>query len=685
MGLDPEVAQLIGGAPTPVAGEVALPALLESRRNPLWWGARTGRTRADITTAFQSAANWCRDNDTPFEFPVGSWQVGNLNIYTGGDCKGELVGINNEEAPPVVNVLPRPSDVVSLDEAFANSIAALTQVGANKDAVLAPYYGHTIAIATGDQKIINRRISGGSPDYREVIVVHDPDGSFLLPTTLPRTLTWTNVVAKATRNQPTVEINGLKVRLEAGTAALRGRYAGIQVSRPNTKFNGGGIVNEVGLMAQLFRAEATSGITLVAMHARGADELDTQYAFAFDQVLDYTLIGCTEAFCRRGLDTHMGKLGQVVGGSYPDGVGGHWIEGFDVGGNAFLASDLPNSAPIFVAGRDVSVHDCTILLRSDQFSVAAVRGDLFELAGKFDLSRNKIMLDCTPNPAVVDGPSTRRALFAADSSPPADPAPPHLWGRRVKLPSQITMHDNMIEQYGATYNKHIYLVDMLATTWPMPSPANQGGVEVGGSISIRGTQLTAQANLGDTPLRVDVNKPQHVLSGTGYDISIEDTKGVNVYLSCPAGHPNPSLARHNVTLRNVNTVLWQANYGAFRRARLDVVNKPIAFGSNRPSGGHTTPIGDEYEYRDGPPLFLASSWDPPNLAHGTSASQTFTVPGAAANDHVEVMFDSMPAGFLAAGSVTNPATSEVTATLANLSGSSLNIGNRGVHIRVFKR
>lgn len=682
MALDVEVSELIGGAPVAVAGESTLPPLLASKNNPLWWGARTSRAATgpdgnDIR--FQQCLDWCRDNNQVAYIPPGNWNVDKLVCYTGMKCDGELLTTNAGQQYPAISIESLPSDRITIAyfdgssqqppgiPSWVNAAGFLGAAGKNKEAAFSPYYGYTISFLTGSQKFVDR-LGGGSLAFRDVYVVHDPDGSFYPAVAIPKSVTWAGLTALAYRNRQPVTVRDLRVRAETGAG---GRSGLIRCSRPNVTFDGGAAVNESGnVMNNLFAITGASGVLLEGVHVRGAGEDSLEYGFAIDRGIDITLLACTELFCRRGMDAHGGKEIKIVGGSYPDGVGGHWIEGLYVGGRAYLSSDLPNTAPVHVAGRDVTIENCKVLVRNDQAAVVNVRQDEFELRGAARVIGNDIEFDCTASTG------SRRTIFNANTN-----SDTHDWGRKIYLPDLIEIEGNRIQQRGTSFTGGLSFVSILESNFN-PPVAGGKGLSAGGTLKISGNEVDAEVAL--TPSIV-ISKRDSYVEG-GYGIAVEDQAAAQIYLHCSSTHGSLSTPRHDVDVRNVGTLTWNANYGAFRSASLGARTLSNAIGTGRPGGGYATALGDENEARTSAPLVTRTPWDPPSVASGASTSTTVTVSGAAIGDAAEALLSvpgsGLPSGVVVTADVT--AANTVTVTLFNLSGSARDVSPATLRVSVRK-
>lgn len=537
----------------------------------------------DDTTSLQSMFDKARDAGKPWYLPKGDYLVtAALNVYTSGRCDGRIVVANTGQSWIPVQVMPLAADVTSIPLATVNAWTGIVK-DATVNAEWASYYGSTLVFYSDDETLLNRRNTTGFY-FRDVVVIDDPVGTFYPPLMKTKSATWTapNAFVTATRNRAPIVIDGLCVAFTSGSGEATG---GILVQRSNTTLRSPSVINtSSGKVLQGVQIAYASGVTIYDGYVEGMNENTTNYAYNIGTAACVTLVNCREVFCRRGVDCQPGKKIRVIGGEYPDGVGAHWVSDFDVS-LAAIASDSPNTAPIWVSGRDVSVHHNHILVRSDQFSCIGVRDDIFECAGNLRLESNNIMVDCSASA------STDRTLVSVvpGTSAAFD------YGRQLKLPDYIAITGNKIRQLNASFTGRINCVNLLGTG----STTNPSGISGGGKIVIRDNafDLEAGALHGDsTPLvgGLFLSKILAYNAGSGYEVLLDGLPSVQMYLWCDPAHSFTSTLRANVVSKNVGTMLWQGSYGAFLHADLgaDSIN---VFGTSRPSASFNTPIGDEIE------------------------------------------------------------------------------------------
>lgn len=667
-----------------------------------WKGAQDFGVRGDgfvdDTNALNAYLLYCAAHNLDWFIPYGMTCLvsGPVTAYTSGKCGGVILCANNGQTWFPFNVAPLVGDVTTISPATLNAWTGIVKDSAFSSN-FARYYGCTVWWYTSDEKIINRNGAPSDLNYADCIVIEDPSGNFYPPILKTKSTAWANVSAQAIRNREMITIDGVTVRFTSGTTESTG---GIQVTRPNTLLLRPNVVNiSAAPVRQLIDITRCSGVQVESGYVEGAQRNTTNYGYTTGISVGTTLVGCREIYCRRGFDTTQGKDVSIQGGSYPDGVGGHWCAGLDVGGGAFLASSSantasssPNTAPIWVAGREVAVHNCKIFLRSDQFTVLGVRGDLFELAGAARLTDNDITIDCTANL------SARRYLFSA-----ATTAGSFDFGRSVQMPALIDVSGNRVRQIGASWTEYLSAVSLLATgTFASPSGMSAGGhIKVGRNSwnfdagSLNGTQPRIRVDL----LKYDAWTAGLGTDNVGYTIDVDDVPHVSIYLYCSPTHPTPSAFRSAVRARTTGTFGWGANYGAFSSLRASFSNRTSAWTSSRPGGGYGTAIGDEMETRDDV-IEWTGTWNPSSMTSLHAASTptpnaghigvfTATVPGANVGDAVFASLSSIPpspssvVAWTLTGTVTSPNT--VTVVITNLNAGTVDLGSGTLHIRVHRQ
>lgn len=579
------------------------------------FGASPAASRASNTAALQAGLDTARDLGISWYLPPGDYQTGPLIAYTSGLADGRLVIDNNPAYDYGLLVSPLDEDVEDLDLAFLNTLAI--ERGGNKLAALAPYYGYSICITNYGDEVPIIRTGGGTIRWIEPFVVSRPDGTVFPPFANTKTVaTWvSSAIAKAIKIRNRVVLDGVDILIEDGAG---GMVAAHVTRRPNVTYRNCDVNSEsVNEVLQGFTAEHGGNVVAYEKcRVNGLTVNQTNYGWNFS-ACSISLIDCEEMYCRRGQDAHGGKAITIVGGSFPDGIGGHWVNGLWAGSGVYLASQPNNTAPILAAGGDVRVDDAEIRLNPDQFSVMAMRGDLSEWRGAMSLQNSRITIDCSASL------STDRYLLALNFAPAADG---HNWGRTIFMPDLIQLKGNNIHQVGASFTGQLYAANVMGGNIADDNP---GGISAGGLIDISGNswRLDSPLTTGDGNQKLMFGLPKNANAwnaGEGYKIKIEDLPCLRVFSFC-AATAAISTQRSDWYIDRVGTLQWGANFGAFREARLGARTYTHKIGGGRPSSGspNTAPVGDEIEIKTSD-LFFQKSWNPTSIADGAYGQITFT-------------------------------------------------------------
>jgi len=640
------------------------------------FGASTAGTRAANTTAFQTALDYCRDNGVSWYLPPGDYDTGPLINYTSGRCDGRFVIDNDPSYDYGMLTAPLDADVIDFDFTFVNSLTI--ERGNDKLAEFADYYGYSICIINyGDEVPIIR--TGGTIRWIEPLIVCNPDGTFYPPFANTKTdATWSTALdARAVRIREAVVLDNVDFIVEdVGAGGMESVHC---TERPNVIYRNCSIKSESSAeVLQAFIAQrAGNKIRYENCDVNGLMVNTTNYAWNFS-ACDITLVGCSESYCRRGQDGHGAKQVSIIGGSFPDGIGGHWIHGLRANSGAYISSSPSNTAPVHASGSDVVVDGCKIHLRSDQYALMNVRGDLSELRGSFKCINSDITIDCTANT------STDRKLMTIDMSPSAAS---HDWGRTIYMPDNIFFEGNSVWQKGASFSAHLTAISFLGGN---AAAANPGGISGGGHMSVRGNSWKFDSSLtsSDTYPKIFFAMSKNGGAwngGDGYKVVIEDLPCLWTFLFCKNDVVDITAQRSDFYLDHIGTLLWGANYGIFKEVKLGAKTYTNKIGSGRPSGGgtaNTTAVGDENEIKTGDLYFPNKSWNSPSIADGAFASTTFTgCTGVTVGDVITARHrTATEAGYnMTAVCTTN---AEIIVTLQNETGGTIDEGSALIDIFV---
>lgn len=692
------IAPLINGRPATVPGEdVALPTLMNWKLNVVGQGARVGGSRLNITNAFKAAAEEQRTTPgSTFRIPSGNFDIDDLDVYGSVESEGVLRIANGmltstQGLPSALRLKSRPGEEVPIPNPHTFIPGLNLQVGQTRHPDLGVYAGCFVSWLSSDQKFVIRYPvnPNNQINHRDVIFVIDTDGNFWPSITRPPVGPWTlaGTTARAVRAGSPVEVNGVEFLIDVpggvDNVTQNGRAPPFWTNRPSVTFNRCVIRNETGEnMMMGFYAENAGALSYNDCHVFRMGELNLNYAFNSDRCLGITHVGCSSSGGRRSLDGHGSRFVHSENCHWTDGIGGHLIEQLSMTGGT-LSTDPPNTAAILMAGGDFWAKGVTIDIPSDQLSALSMRGDIFSLYGRVDLD------DCTFNFDCTGAQTLYRSIINLDYG---GAAVTHDWGRTVDLPDSISITNPIVNVRGVKQNPPgadtyftggLRYINMLSSN---PTPPNYG-FKGGGRMKVSNPRIITDLPSGLTP-SITVIRGTSYNAGTGYDISAEDCQNLQVYLLAQStiGAGEIANRRHTFAARNVGTLAWQANFGAFSRATGDV-GSVNAIGTGRPGSGYATPIGDEVEYIKAAPLTAGFVWDPPNIASGSFATADFTVTGAAPVDTVITTMSAagagLPAGMWVEGVVT--AADTVRVTLFNLTGSAQNLGSSAVSLTVTKR
>jgi hypothetical protein len=393
-------------------------------------------------------------------------------------------------------------------------------------------------------------------------------------------------------------VKDLFVRIAApAVGAVNHRNKVVITRRPHTTMVGCVVTNESPVHADwrhcqidtCFSVSFTTTVTYENCRAERTDATADQsgsgcYGFHIEYADSITYRNCTEGQNRRGLDAIGGANIVIDGGSYPDGVGGHWIDGLHIYGRPYLATQHPtNLNVIHVSGSDVNVESAIINVTSVTGAVFRARQDRPEVRGICRLGPGvEITIDNTTDPI---GEVNKEMMGFTIPAFAVDP------GRDLWLPTIIDFTPGLIRQIGATSDNKIYLVVMpertsaqvFARPIHMPAEINveprgvllEGGNSVGATSRMVLWLNKADTSVGD-PCRVRVNGLRR--------LQINNTAG--------STSADTAVGRYDVELRNLaeaGTIV--ALPGIVRRLYLENCHENMTL--TLTGGGLTSPASDE--------------------------------------------------------------------------------------------
>lgn len=649
--------------------------------NIVTWGASPFKTAAQNTAAIQACFNWCRDNNQPAHIPAGIFKatVG-LLLYTACTSVGTLQFENAPGSTPAVSVVPLPADVTPIPASFFNGLTSL-QRGVSESPEWSQFYGKFVFWSTRDERMI-RHPDGRNYALTDSIVVHDPDGKFLPAISWTKTVPWTDgatatsgiLAAFAETIRPVIDVQ-LKVEFTGGTAGEA--EAGVQIRRSNVKIYSSSVVsNSPFPVKQGFSVSRTYNTVIEDSFVLGLKETTTNYGVQSGTTIGLVIRNFHELFCRRGYDGNgNSRETAIIGGSYPDGVGGHICYGVYVIGGAYISSDSPNSCPLFMSGGDLVVDKtCTIRLQNEHATIFGARNDGPEFSGRLIIEAN-IDLDCSNR----TGGLIRIIQLGVNVAEGYDN------GREVSYPTEIRL-GGRIKQRNPNWNGVIELLRVFNGSIYKSAPVTDAnGVTTTKAIRFEGRAtinpvLDFEAGyLGDGGIpraRVIISKnPDEWTAGAGLDLYVENMPAVAVNLACSAARTDPN-QRINLFVRGVETLFHTVAPGSFKVVDVsscrNVMNR-VASAASRNLAGRTTFVGDEVEVRDGIQRYEAT-WAPGTIANGGVAVFDFTVPVASTLDRVTATHGALQGnGFKIEAYFRNATTYRVQIT--NQSGASATVAS----------
>lgn len=492
-----------------------------------------------------------------------------LTIRTGGDGSGaEIITTAAGQTVQSLVISPLPGDERTADGALATQFNALLPLarGTQRIPGLAPWVGHTVRLFSATPMV--NRFGSASPYRHEVFFeVLDDDGHIWppLPFDLSETVTFS---AEKTPLRDWIDIRMPTVRVATGETD---RVGLVRVERARVNVRGGMLINETpARLTTGFSASYTTSVRWWGCHVSGARHANTNYGWNMTGA-GFELHGCSEDFCRRGVDASYGIDIKLVGGRYPDGIGAHLAFGMSAQ-NASLGTNEINNAPVRFAGADVSVTGCEITVR--QGALLESRTDVSYLAGAIRLSGNRIAFEGTDKTGGyewslvrISGPS---ATF--DSSRP------------MRMPELIEVAGNHVCVSGKTHAGRVAAV-LLAS-----GMANlTQGVIIDGDIDVRGNRLSFEN--GAPRMRIELAK-QANFTGRGWRLNVRDVEDLNIWAGAHSGAGGQA-ARLDIFAQNIGHLALRPDFGAVRmiQAHARTHTSSQAFGLHPPVGDESWAVG----------------------------------------------------------------------------------------------
>jgi hypothetical protein len=134
---------------------------------------------------------------------------------------------------------------------------------------------------------------------------------------------------------------GYSAYTSGGLASFGGRNRMLDICRPHTTLRNCVLINDtardcaIGYNLTYATNTVFEGCVVENMAPQKLDPVaryGTNYGFGGGYADDVTFRNCSTRNCRRGIDAGPASNYKIDGGSYPDGVGGHWIDGMHIYG-----------------------------------------------------------------------------------------------------------------------------------------------------------------------------------------------------------------------------------------------------------------------------------------------------------------------------------------------------------------
>jgi hypothetical protein len=424
--------------------------------------------------------------------------------------------------------------------------------------------------------VILARSSGTAINIGEAFATVSDDG--WLDDPLERTYSaFTDLTCTRRKMRAPISITGLVVRVTNGTSL--GANQVVKVLRPRTKLMNCHVWNEGDdNIQQGFVADDTVDVSYENCTVGGLESVSTEYAFNSNYCNRITYIDCSQSQCRRGQDGHASKNVRVIRGNFPDGTGGHWIDGLTMEGAELGYRSADNPACVQVAGSRVMALNCNFHMGLAG-SAILMRGDMPEISG-YCILRGGSVIIYDKNDEIGAGDIRVMYLgnFASYDSV-----------RDVNLPSYVECTPDLVRQVGSTSTNKIELV-----YYGCPKTAAQfpRSVNVSGRMLIAPGKLDLEAgndNAGTPRIAVTLYKGE-TQAGDGMDVTVRNVPRPYVFSGPISASVSGVNGRYNVLVEDASEVSkFELRYGATKMGRLRRCNPASAFGRT----GLVAALGDE--------------------------------------------------------------------------------------------
>jgi hypothetical protein len=483
-----------------------------------------------------------------------------VTCYTSGDGSGgEFVTSAAGQGSQTVVIAPVAADALEADAALATAFNGTLPLarGAQRIPALAPWVGQMVRLQNATPGFITG--TGGVLRFDFCAEVLDDQGHIWPP--LPYDVPAVTFTASAMPLRPPLHITLPQVTVASGTTDRTGGL--VRVDRPRVSLHSSALQNNTtATISTGFTSNFVTSVKFFDCHVSGLRRNNTQYGWNLAGS-SFQLIGCSEDWCRRGLDSTYGCDIRVEGGTFPDGIGAHIAFGLTVHQAAVGTNDSSQVAFQF-AGWDLDVTNCDIATRR---TVIQPRTDNPIFGGRVRLSNNRIAINLTGSPTAdtnlirVTGPGSAHAA-----------------GVPMKLPELIDVSGNVITVSGAASDTRVNAITLT----------NLGnltdGVTVDGIVRCEGNRIISDAH--DPRLRIDLTKFA-TCTGLGWRVYVRDAPRLALHFFATSG-ASGSAARATVYASAIGDLNFRRDFGALLIARIEAEVVDQAAGN----GLHAA-VGDE--------------------------------------------------------------------------------------------
>ena len=542
-------------------------AARDSVLTPEQYGA-IGDGQRDDSAALQAMFDACRETGRPWRMSR-RYFVGDatLTVWTSGDgSSSELITTAEGQSNPVMLVAALLDDNLGSDAALADTFNAALPLakGTRRIPALGAWAGSTVRLGS-NALYLRRGADTGSYRHHIFFEVLDAEGHIWPPLPVDVAAVDTPFTASRTILREWLNIDMPLVRVASGETN-RGQL--VRVTRPRVNIWGGQLRNETpAAIAEGFRAHFTTSVRWFGCHVEGLRRVSENYAYNLTGA-GFELHGCSETNCRRGLDGTYASHVSVVGGSYPDGIGGHLIFGLSASSGAVIGRNNANTSPIHVSGGDINIQGCRIVAFR---RVINARQDAPELIGQVALEGNDIAVDWSDETGTPEADLIHLHALSSDYDP----------GRAISFPEHIRVSGNTVRVSGTGHSGQVYLF-RVSSRWENITAQD---VVLNGRVSVNGNAFTFENGAPD--LRITGAKRAN-WTGPGLVFDVADLDGFfQVYWGADAAAQSPA-GRADFRIHGCREVVLRIDGGSCRYARAEAESATLSA-----AAGLTDPIGDE--------------------------------------------------------------------------------------------